>query len=103
MSEELRKGTPVRYFPGFRDGKAKLGKIAHDGLSQIGGTDGYYVEGAGFISAGHIEALDYRDGTIEVKTAAEAFTVCDWDGVTDVVITDNMERIRMQKIIRGLR
>lgn len=103
MSAELRKGEPVRYFPGFRDGPSRLGKIGYDGLRQVCGTDGYYVAGAGFISAAHIEPLDYRDGTIEVATAKEAFEVCDWSGVTDVVITDNMERIKMQKIIRGLR
>lgn len=102
MSEELRKGEPVRYFPGFRDGPSRLGKL-RTGLATIGGTEGYYVEGAGFISAGHIEVLDYRDGVIEVLTAKEALEVCDWDGFTDVVITDNMERIKMQKLMRGLR
>lgn len=103
MSAELRKGEPVRYFPGFRDGPSRLGKISYDGLRQLGGTDGYYVAGAGFISAAHIEPLDCRDGVIEVKTAKEALEVCDWDGYTDVVITDNMERIKMQKLMRGLR
>lgn len=103
MSEELREGTPVRYFPGFRDGPSRLGKL-RSGLATIGGTDGYYVTGAGFISAAHIEVLPLRtDGTIEVKTASEAFEACDWDDITNVVITDNMERIRMQKLIRGLR
>lgn len=105
MSAELTKGTPVRYFPGFRDGPSKLGKISYDGLRQVGGTDGYYVAGAGFISAAHIEPLDYRDGVIEVLTAREALEVCTWagDDFTDVVITDNMERIKMQKLMRGLR
>jgi hypothetical protein len=37
-----------------------------------------------------------------VLTATEALDVCDWDGVTDVVIIDNKERIRMQKLMRGL-
>jgi len=99
----LTKGAPVRYFPGFRDGPSRLGRL-RTGLATIGGTDGYYVTGAGFISAAHIEVLPLgEDGCIEVKTAAEALEVCDWDGVTDVVITDNMERIRMQKLMRGLR
>ena len=102
MSNELKQGTPVRYFPGFRDGPSKLGKL-RSGLATIGGTEGYYIGGAGFVSAGHIEVLDCRDGVIEVKTAAEALEVCDWDGITDVVITDNMERIKMQKLMRGLR
>lgn len=100
---ELQIGTPVRYFPGFRDGPSKLGRISHDGLRIVGGTEGYYVVGAGFISAAHIEPLDYRDGAIEVATAAEAFAVCDWPEFTDVVITDNLERIKLQKLMRGLR
>lgn len=100
----LEKGTPVRYFPGFRDGRSRLGKISSDGLRQVGGTDGYYVTSAGFISAGHIEVLPLgEDGCIEVRTGAEALEVCDWDGITDVVITDNMERIKLQKLMRGLR
>jgi len=103
MSTELTEGTPVRYFPGFRDGRSQLGKL-RTGLATIGGTEGYYVSGAGFISAGHIEVLPLgEDGCIEVKTATEALEVCDWDGITDVVITDNAERIRMQKLMRGLR
>ncbi|UOK18375.1 hypothetical protein SEA_BRUHMOMENT_59 [Arthrobacter phage BruhMoment] len=102
MSAELRKGAPVRYWPGFRDGKSRLGRL-RSGLATIGGTEGYYVEGAGFISAGHIEALDHHNGVIEVLTVEEALTACDWDGFTDVVITDNNERIRMQKLLKGFR
>lgn len=101
---ELQEGTIVRYFPGFRDGPSHLGKIRHEGLRQVGGTDGYYVSGAGFISAAHIEVLEMpREGTIKVSTAAEALEVCDFDGITDVVITDQMERVKMQKLIRGFR
>jgi hypothetical protein len=100
---ELQEGTPVRYFPGFRDGPSHLGKVRYSGLAVIGGTPGYYISGAGFISAAHIEVLPVENGAIEVKTASEALEVCTWDGVTDVVITDNAERIKMQKLIRGLR
>lgn len=104
MSGELTKGTPVRYFPGFRDGASRVGKVSYDGVRTIGGTEGYYVEGAGFISAGHIEVLETpREGVIKVQTVTEALAVCDWEGITDVVITDQAERVKMQKLIRGLR
>lgn len=99
---ELREGTIVRYFPGFRDGPSRLGRIS-SGLTTMGGTQGYYVTGAGFISAAHIEALDFNEGCVEVLTVKEALEACDLPGVTDVVITDNMERIKMQKLMRGLR
>lgn len=99
---EMKKGEPVRYFPGFRDGPSRLGRL-RSGLATIGGTEGYYVEGAGFISAGHIESLNYNNGVVEVKTAAEALQACEWDGYTDVVITDNAERLKMQKLLKGFR
>ena len=100
---ELQEGTIVRYFPGFRDGKSKLGKL-RSGLATVGGTIGYYVTGAGLISAGHIEPLDMpREGVIKVLTVTEALEVCDWDGITDVVITDQTERVKLQKLMRGLR
>jgi hypothetical protein len=102
MTTELSQGTPIRYWPGFRDGAAKLGRL-RSGIATIGGTGGYYVTGAGFISAGHIEPLVLKDGVIEVATGKEALEVCSWDGVTDVVVTDNAERIQLQKLMKGLR
>lgn len=104
MTEELTKGAPVRYFPGFRDGRSRLGLILITGKRTVGGTEGYYVAGAGFISASHIEPLVLgEDGCVEVATAREAFEVCDFPGITDVVITDNMERLKIQKLMKGLR
>lgn len=103
MSKDLRKGQPVRYFPGFRDGPSQLGKVSYDGIRQVGGTEGYYIEGAGFISAAHIEVLDYTNGTIKVATVSEALTACGWDGIDDVIITDNAERIKMSKLLKGFR
>ncbi|QDG87137.1 hypothetical protein [Pseudarthrobacter sp. NIBRBAC000502770] len=102
MQTELTQGTPVRYWPGFRDGASKLGRL-RSGLATIGGTPGYYVTGAGFISGGHIEPLPLNDGVIEVATGREALEVCGWEGVTDVVVTDNAERIKLEKLMRGLR
>lgn len=102
MTEGLPEGTPVRYWPGFRDGPSKIGRIRYAEVTVVGGTECQYIHGAGAVSVGHIEALAFERGVIEVLTGAEALEVCDWDGVTDVVITDNMERIRMQKLMRGL-
>lgn len=102
-TSELTAGTLVRYWPGFRDGASKLGRIRHDGLREVGDTQGYYVAGAGFISAGHIEPLPFEDGVIKVATGNEALQVSNWEGVTDVVVTDNAERLKLQKLMRGLR
>lgn len=41
--------------------------------------------------------------TAYVQTVAEAFAASDLPNIDDVVIEDNMERIRMQKILRAMR
>lgn len=40
-------------------------------------------------------------GVATVDTAAEALQICDAENVTDVIIRDNHERIKMNKILRG--
>lgn len=103
MSEALTAGTPVRYWPGFRDGPSKLGRISADNIHTVGGTKCQYIIGAGAVSCAHIEELPFSaDGCVEVLTVSEAMRVIDWADVTDVVITDNMERIKMQRIIKAL-
>lgn len=103
MTTALPEGTPVRYWPGFRDGASKLGRIRYGEISTLGGTEVQYIHGAGAVSLGHIEELPQEGGTIRVATASEALEVCGWDGVEDVVITDNAERIKMQKLLKGFR
>jgi hypothetical protein len=103
MQDALPENTPVRYWPGWRDGNSKLGRIRYGQIAVVGGTECQYLYGAGAVSTAHIEPLVFKDGALEVLTAAEALEVCDWPGVEDVIITDNMERIRMQKLMRGLR
>ena len=103
MSAALAAGTPVRYWPGFRDGTSKLSRIRSGDIAKIGGTDCQYIMGAGAVSCGHIEELPLNGGTIQVATASEALEVCTWEGVEDVVISDNAERIKMQKLLKGFK
>lgn len=103
MSTEYPEGTPVRYWPGFRDGPSKLGRIRSGEIHKLGGTSCQYIAGAGAVSCLHIEAIPYDGETIKVATAAEALEVCMWDGVEDVVITDDSEGIKMQKMLRGFK
>jgi hypothetical protein len=103
MNTALPAGTPVRYWPGFRDGASKLSRIRSGDVVTLGGTQCQYIMGAGAISCGHIEELHLSGSTISVATAAEALEVCGWEGVEDVVITDNAERLKMQKMLRGFR
>lgn len=99
----LDADTPVRYWPGFRDGPSKVGRISAPGVHTVGGTRCQYIIGAGAVSLAHIEALPFENGLIHVETVAEAMQVCDWEGVEDVNITDNAERLKLQRVISGLR
>lgn len=47
-------------------------------------------------------AIRIEGGTAYVRTAAEAMQVCDHPGIESVVIEDNTERIKMQRMMRGL-
>lgn len=47
-------------------------------------------------------AIRVEGGTAYVQTAAEAMQVCDHPGIESVVIEDNAERIKMQRMMRGL-
>lgn len=104
-TDNLLEGTPVRFWPGFRDGASKIGRIEYTGRSRIGGTGGYYVRGAGFISAGHIEPLPIENGTMSVANAAEAFQAADWEvpGVNDIHVTDRDEALKLARLARGMR
>ena len=41
--------------------------------------------------------------TAYVSTVAEAFSATDLEGVDDVVIEDNAERLNMQRLLKGFR
>lgn len=43
-----------------------------------------------------------EDGTAYVQTVRQALEVCDWPGVEFVVIEDNMERIKFNRISKVL-
>jgi hypothetical protein len=94
-----RKGTPVRYWPGWRTGPSKIGRIREDGIAEIGGTNCQYVAGAGAVALGHIVPLPFTHGVIEVATVEEALDVADWDDVLTVNISNGEERKRMQKVM----
>ncbi|QPX62621.1 hypothetical protein SEA_WOLLYPOG_72 [Arthrobacter phage Wollypog] len=42
------------------------------------------------------------DGEVaHVDTVAEAFEVADMPGLKDVIITDNMERLKLHRLLKG--
>lgn len=41
------------------------------------------------------------DGTAYVDSVAEALEICDAPNVTNVVIRDNAERLKLNRILRG--
>jgi hypothetical protein len=99
---EYRDNEPVRYWPGWRDGNGKIGRLRSAIVTKVGGTDCLYIRGEGAVALAHIEPMNFTDTTIEVRTVAEAMIACEWE-FTDVVITDNDERIKMQKMLKGFR
>jgi len=47
-------------------------------------------------------SIRVEDNIAYVDTVAEALQVCDAPDIDDVVIEDNAERIKMQRLIKGL-
>jgi len=99
MSNGLRKGTPVRFWPGWRTGPSRIGRIAYDGTTIFGNTDCQYIEGQGAVALGHIQPLLFTHGVIDVDTVEEALTVAEWDDVLTVNITSEDEREKMRKVV----
>lgn len=93
------KGTPVRFWPGWRTGPAKIGRLASADPTIIGGTECLYVQGHGAIALGHIEMLDFSHGVIEVATVEEAVQAAAWDDVLTVNVTDEDERAKIRKVV----
>ena len=104
MSTEIKAGDMVRFWPGAKTGRSLLGRTTSEPWN-LCGTEVISVDTySGGIALTHVEPVRVDDnGTVYVKTVAEALDVCTADGITDVVIEDNAERIKMQKLMRGLR
>lgn len=112
MSGDQRKGDIVRYWPVGRPGRHSLATVISDGVVEFGGVDtvrvrkltGKLAGSTDYIAVTHVETVGHSDDgrTCKVQSVKDALEVCELDFV-DVVITDNMERIKMEKLMKGLR
>ena len=103
----INKGDVVRVWPGLpgEGHRNYLATVLSD-VTVFGDTPCYRVRklsgGTDFMAVTHTELVARVEGrTAYVQTAKDALEVCDWDGLDDVVIEDNMERIKMQKLMKG--
>lgn len=60
--QEWRKGTPVRFWTGLREGEGRTGKLSYEGVYTIGGTPCVYIgpvdgRAVGAVALTHVEKI----------------------------------------------